>query len=293
MTDAPQPDAAPEYAGLSASLKGGRWSLRARWRLTLIVLASCLVVPLQWVVMRIIPPLWWPLCGLWHRTVGWLMGVRVVTIGTKVRKGPVLFVGNHISWLDILILGGRLPNASFVAKSEIAGWGLAATLTSLHRTIFVERGRRSDSANQRDRLMERLKEGSGLIMFPESTSTDGVRMDPFKSSLFSVAEKGDTVTDGHLVIQPVTISFTEMNGMPLVRSQKPRVAWLGEVEIVSHFRAFLDCHRTTVTLEFHDPVTVEDLGNRKQLAAHAETVVREGLQRSHRLEYRMGPRDAA
>lgn len=276
---------AVEYGGLKGALSDGRWTLRSRTRMAMIILLTLFVAPVQSILKRL-PVGWWFLVGFWHRAAGWIMGLRVKNIGVPAEKGPVLFVANHISWIDIMVFGGRLPRASFVAKSEIAGWGAAGWLAGLHRTIFVKRQRRTDSANQRDAMLERLKAGHGLILFPESTSTDGVSLEPFKSSLFSVAEKGNEATNGDLLVQPVTISYTEINGIPLTRAMAPIVAWLGDVELVSHVRDLLEYGRITVTLEYHKPLKLSDYGNRKKLAAASEKVVREGLVRAHRLTYR-------
>ena len=117
-----------------------------------------------------------------------------------------------------------------------------------------------------------------------------MRVIKFKSALFSVAERADEASDHTLLIQPVTLAFTEMNGMPLVRSQKPLVAWLGDMELFEHLRQFLGLARTVATIEFHQPITLAEAGSRKALAHYCEEEVRAGLERAHRLEMRMGPR---
>ena len=68
--------AAEEYAGLGRSLTGGDWTARSAVRLFSIFAASSILIPLQALLHRV-PGIWWPVAGLWHRTTGWLMGVRV------------------------------------------------------------------------------------------------------------------------------------------------------------------------------------------------------------------------
>ena len=282
-----------EYAGFTKAMGSQGWTFTARLRLFFIILTSLVIVPLQYLILKIIPDslggIWWRLPNLWHRSICFFAGVRVHTIGKPEKTGPVLFVANHISWLDIMLLGSCLPNASFVAKHEISGWGAAGWLAGLQRTLFVNRTRRTDSANQRDRMVARLKRGHNMIMFPEATSTDGVNMVPFKSALFSVAEVGDEATDHHLKIQPITISYSETNGMPMIRSQAPLVAWLGDVELLSHVRNFLAQARTTAVVEYHAPVTLGEFGHRKKLASYCEEEIKKGLERARRAEYRFGP----
>ncbi|MCK0069313.1 lysophospholipid acyltransferase family protein [Kordiimonas laminariae] len=282
---------AEEYGGLKSNLKSDGWSKLGLVRVSSVIAFSALVLPFQYLMIKSGLRIWWPIAGFWHRTVCRIMGVKVQFKGLKKHKGPVLYAANHISWLDIIILGGSLKNSSFVAKSDIEGWGTIASLCKLQKTVFVNRERRTDSARQRDALSSRVQDGDSLILFPEGTSTDGVKMAPFKSALFSVAERADAATDHNLLIQPLTIAYTEMNGMPIIRSQKPRVAWLGDVELFEHLREFLGMARTVVTVEFHEPTSFEAMGSRKALAKYCEAEVRGGLERALRHEMKLGPRE--
>lgn len=280
----------PEYAGLKSTIKAEGWTVLGFLRFVAVIIASIPLITVQAIMVKISSQYWWHFAGLWHRTVCRILGIRISIKGKIKHGGPVLYAANHISWLDILILGGVLENASFIAKSEMANWGLIGRLCALHKTIFVNRTRRTDSARQRDELVSRVQEGHSLILFPEGTSTDGVHVGAFKSALFSVAERADEATDHRLVIQPVTLAFTEMNGMPLVRSRMPLVAWLGDVELLSHLQQFLGQGRTSVTLEFHPAISLAEAGSRKALARYCEDHVRAGLERGHRLEIEHGPR---
>jgi len=281
---------AEEYGGLRSNFKADGWTVLGIIRVSTIVLASIPLLSLQVLMVRFSHRRWWLVAGFWHRTMCRILGLDVRIKGEVCHSGPVLYASNHISWLDIIVLGGRLENASFIAKSEMANWGMIGLMCHLHKTVFVNRMRRTDSKNQADRLTSRVKEGHSLILFPEGTSTDGISVVKFKSSLFSVAERADDASDHTLLIQPVTLAFTEMNGMPIVRSQRPLVAWLGDVELFEHLRQFLGLARTVATIEFHEPITFAEAGCRKDLAQYCEEKVRAGLERAHRLEMRMGPR---
>ncbi|WP_262692195.1 lysophospholipid acyltransferase family protein [Kordiimonas aestuarii] len=285
---------AEEYGGLRSNLSGEGWTILGIARTSLVVVASIFILPVQYFLVRFVPKAWWPLAGLWHRTMCRILGIEIQIVGApRDHKGPVLYACNHISWLDIVVLGGHLENASFIAKSEVAGWGLLGSLCKLHKTIFVNRERRSESARQRDALSERVREGHSLILFPEGTSTDGMRVSQFKSALFSVAERADEASDHHLLIQPVTLAYTGVNGMPLIRSQKPVVAWLGDVELFGHLRQLMGRARLEAVIEFHAPVTLAEAGSRKALASYCEREVRRGLERAHRAELKMGPQTHA
>jgi len=286
-------DAKPiEYAGLQQGLSGQTWSFRSRRRLVSLALVSAILLPLQWLWMRLQSRFWWQVAGFWHRSALAIMGVRVVEVGQrakKVRKNPAVYVANHISWLDILALGGRLPYASFVAKSDIQSWGFVGWMCTLHRTLFVNRERRSSSAKQANDLADRVRDGGSLIFFPEATSTLGTGIEPFKSSLFSVAQLANEGSDKPIRVQPISISYTRINNQPLTRARRPLVGWVGDVELLDHVIGIFNTERLTITIQYHPPVTLEEVGGRKQLARHCEAEIRAGLARLHRGEYRYGP----
>lgn len=285
------PAAPVEYGGLKSNLKTEGWSVLGLGRIAAVMAASVPIISVQYVMARFSKRHWWLFAGLWHRTMCRILGIDIRLVGAPAKDGVTLYAANHISWLDIIVLGGKLKNASFIAKSEVAGWGLLGTLCGLHKTVFVNRARRTDSARQRDELAGRVAEGHSLILFPEGTNTSGIDVAPFKSALFSVAERADEASDTMFQIQPITLAYIEVNGMPLVRSQKPWVAWLGDVELFSHLRQFTGRAKTVVTIEFHAPITLAEAGTRKELAQYCQARVKEGLERAHRAELRFGPRD--
>lgn len=209
----------------------------------------------------------------YHRWCCRLFGLRVICHGTRAEDGPVLFVSNHISYIDITILGSLLP-ASFVAKAEVATWPLFGLLAKLQRTVFIDR-RGARAATHRDDMLARLDRGDSLILFPEGTSGDGNRVLPFKSALFSVAQYEGA--KGPLTVQPVTIAYTQVDGMPLGRAFRPFVAWFGDMDLLSHFFGWLGLGAISVEVIFHDPVTFAEFGSRKALSDHCHDVIGNGL----------------
>jgi lyso-ornithine lipid O-acyltransferase len=232
------------------------------------------LMPVQWILLRIRSP-WAVLLPTWyHRTSSRILGFRVEVRGSISPQHPTLFACNHSSYTDISILGGVIPGC-FVAKAEVAGWPLFGCLAKLQRTVFVDRRVRT-TATQRDAMAERLGAGENLILFPEGTSNDGNRVLPFKSSLFSVAEYRSD--DGRaLAVQPVSITYTKLDGMPLGRAIRPMIAWYGDMEMFSHMWTLVGLGVVTVVVEFHPVVTLRDLGSRKALAEHCHRVVSNGV----------------
>lgn len=208
-----------------------------------------------------------------HRTCCRILGIKLETRGQIAAPGPTLFVANHTSYLDITILGAA-TNGSFVSKAEVADWPLFGLLARLQRTVFVDRRAREAGA-QRDQIAERLEAGDDLILFPEGTSSDGNGTLPFKSALFSAA--AIEVRGKPVAVQPVSVAYTRLDGMPLGRNLRPFYAWYGDMDLASHLLGVMGLGTVTVVVEFHPPVTLADFPNRKALARHCESVVANGI----------------
>ncbi|MFO0445988.1 MAG: lysophospholipid acyltransferase family protein, partial [Holosporales bacterium] len=139
----------------------------AALRLLGIILLTLALLPIQVVLHTLRLPLRGKLPRLWHRTLCRLLGLKVQRFGRVHRAPPTLFVANHSSYLDILVLGSLLK-CSFIAKKEIAGWPIFGFLAKLQNTVFVERTRQQAEA-QRDLVAALLAEGRNLVLFPEGT----------------------------------------------------------------------------------------------------------------------------
>ncbi len=214
----------------------------------------------------------------YYRLILRIVGLRVVVRGIQSAERPHLVVSNHISYFDIVALGS-LVAGDFIAKADIAKWPVFGIMAKAGRSVFIER-RRSATSNARDQIQDRLDDGDTLIMFPESTSGDGNRMKPFKSALFTVAERQVTGRDGRMQqikVQPVSIAYTRLNGIPLGVGWRPYVAWYGDMELAPHLWHVLKLGTVTVEVTFHPPVTLADFPSRKALASHCDSVVRREL----------------
>ena len=236
------------------------------------VAAASMLVPVELVMRRVQPRGRSRLPMLFHKAMTRALGIRVTVHNRPARRGGILFVSNHLSWSDVPVLGSRIL-AAFVAKSEVDGWAGINFLAGLGRTIYVERDRRQSAGEQRDAISERLRGGGDVILFPEGTSNDGVSVLPFKSSLFAVAHGPGTEA---LLIQPVTIAYTAINGMPMTRRRLAEIAWIGDMELWPHARDFMALGQIRAELLFHDAVRPQDFADRKALARHCHAVVADG-----------------
>ncbi len=207
---------------------------------------------------------------LFHTSLSRALGIRIVVHGAAARRRRVLFVSNHVSWADVPVLGAKL-RAAFVAKSEVSGWGLVGWLATLARTVYVDRERRQSIGDQRNAIGERLAAGENVILFPEGTNSDGTHVLPFKSSLFALADGIDDV-----LIQPVTIAYTYVNGIRVTRERLPDLAWIGDTELFPHALAFMALGKVRAEILFHPAVRASDFADRKALARHCEAAVSAG-----------------
>jgi 1-acyl-sn-glycerol-3-phosphate acyltransferase len=239
------------------------------WRATLYVLVTIPTGPIQAMLLLVRSPWSRRFPMIYHRLCTRILGFRVEPSGERSKAHPTLYVANHASYLDIPVLGS-LIDGSFVAKAEIANWPFFGTLAKLQRSIFVDR-RPGSSAKQRDMLIARLEADDDLIIFPESTSGDGIHMLPFKSALLSVAELRPH--GAPLIVQPVTVAYVRLDGMPLGRFYRPFVSWYGSMTVAPHLWTMLGLGAITVKVIFHPTVTIEQFGSRKLLAVHCYKVI--------------------
>ena len=211
--------------------------------------------------------LWW---------VGKVFGLRVIIRGEIVRQAPVLVVSNHVSWLDIIVLGGLVP-LSYVAKSEVAGWPIIGTLARLHRAIFVDRSRRSATFDIAKLIGHRLVAGDTIVLFGEGTTGDGNRVLPFRPALLASVREAMSANEGEgakVLVQPLSVVYSGLDGLPLGRADRPSIAWYGDMSLGPHLLRFLAIGPVDVTLSFGEAFEVTH-GDRKALAKKLSDEVRQ------------------
>jgi 1-acyl-sn-glycerol-3-phosphate acyltransferase len=251
--------------------------LMARLRATFIAAAFILftlpLMPVQWLLLKLRSPSARGFPQWYHRQVARLFGIHIRIVGKPVTGEGVLMVGNHTSWADIIIFSAATP-LSFVAKAEVGTWPFFGTLARLQRTVFVERSRRSATGAVADAINQRLAAGDALLLFPEGTSHDGNSVLPFKSALLGAAE-ARLAGGQHVKVQPVSVAFTGLHGMPMGRENRPLFAWYGDMEMVPHLWEALLSGPLDVEVRFHEPLSLDRM-DRKTLAAKAQEIVQTG-----------------
>ncbi len=247
--------------------------LRSLCRVSVYVIFTLIMIPIQYLAVVRRSNLQKSLPRWYHRQCCKILGFRVERRGRQSRVHPTLYVANHSSYIDIMVLGSLLQ-ASFIAKSEVASWPFFGWLAKLQRSVFVER-RRHKSGEGRDEMTTRLQAGDDLLLFPEGTSNDGNTVLPFKSALFAAAK---TEYDGQpITVQPVSIAYTRLDGVPMGRYLRPFFAWYGDMELAGHIWRAVGLGWVTVVVDFHPPVTLAEFTSRKAMSDHCYRQVSIGV----------------
>ena len=236
-------------------------------KLVLFTVAFALLITLSVLFGKIIPSIekWLPV--LFHKMLLWLLSIEVEIIGeTDHSKKSNLFISNHLSYLDIPILGSKFP-MRFVAKSEVENWPFFGFLAKKGRSIFIRRNK-TDSFIQKNKILDLLSSGDKIFIFPEGTTSDGNRVLEFKSSSFS------SVENQNFIIQPMVIVYSNLNGIPINRWLRPMIAWYGDMDLKPHLSKLVGLISIKAKLIYLEPVHTKNFENRKDLSNHLENKIR-------------------
>ncbi len=237
------------------------------------VMTSALIA-VQWLLTKLKLPGWATISLLYYRALCALLGIRVRVIGKPVRDKPVLIVANHMSWADIPVIGSVAPIA-FVSKREIADWPLIGTAAKMQRCVFVDRTRRHKTGDAVAEIAQRMIDGHPVVLFAEGTSSDGNRVLQFRSSLVGAVK--DVVAEGagadDVLIQPMSICYTAIAGLPMGRQHRPLVAWYGDLDFMPHLKEFLRSGAVDAVVTFGAPIVYG--ADRKALTKSVEETVRQ------------------
>ncbi|MDG2474383.1 MAG: lysophospholipid acyltransferase family protein [Paracoccaceae bacterium] len=242
----------------------------AFFKLLVFMLLTLILLPLYLIAQFVkkIKPGGFDFCirSLWSKFGLWLCNVRVEVHGSYTSSD--LYVCNHVSWLDILVLQSIL-NISFVAKSEVKQWPVFGFLAYIADTVFIER-RAVAAKRQQSDLVKFLQFGKRLCLFPEGTSTDGSYVLPFKSALFEVFVSLDKKDGSAVLVQPVSLVYHHSD------LANPTIfGWWGDMNLINHiFNVVANVKSGTVKVTFEEPIDAKKIGDRKKLALAAESLIK-------------------
>ncbi len=242
----------------------GTSQLRAARVGVLIALLLLVSAPFQVAVLTVAPSRRYALPLLVFRLGLKIIGIECDVRGSPPKSGPALIVCNHLSWIDIVVLGAHFP-CHFIAKREVAGWPVFGQLARVIGVMFLDRERRTATAPFRNEMEGAFDQDRILVLFPEGTSTDGSEVLPFKSALLPDARKAG------VPVHPLTLSLFG-NTEP-----HPFYAWFDDISLIEHMRRVFASGPLRARLDFGDRIAAESVAGRKELARRAHEVVSENL----------------
>ena len=208
-----------------------------------------------------------------HRLLCKILRVRSRRFGTPSAAAKRLIVANHVSWLDIPVLGAMEP-MTFLAKKEIGGPFLGRQAALLQGVVFVDRQRRRTIPKVNDEMAEAMRAGEPLVLFAEATTSDGNRLLRFRSSHFQAILEAREKGGGDAFVQPVFLYYRRIAGMPIARIDRPTFAWYGEMTFIPHLWRMIFSGGIACDVYYGDPLPVGADQDRKFLARAAEQAVR-------------------
>ena len=203
----------------------------------------------------------------WSVLILRLFGLKLKVIG-KQSYNSTIFVSNHISWTDILVIQSVL-DVIFVAKSDVKKMPGLGFLASIANTVFIDRNPQKISKDSLI-LKKKIEKGELICFFPEGTSTDGLRVLKFKSGFFQLLFDGIYNQNKYIKkVQPLSIYYKVHNK----NLSKDFYGWWGSMSIISHITKILCLSSGSVELKFHDSLNSEEFNDRKEIALAAENTI--------------------
>jgi 1-acyl-sn-glycerol-3-phosphate acyltransferase len=222
-------------------------------------------------------PFWHAVPMLAHKVVCTYLGIKITQIGKPAKGKPTLLLSNHISWMDIPAIGSAVP-ISFVAKAEVGRWPVVRTLARMQKTIFVDRTRKTDTGRVVAEMSARMNEGRAVVLFAEGTSDIGSHVLPFRSALVGATQAAMKAGDAsEIYIQPMCIAYTQLNGLPISRAERTKIAWVGDMGLMDNMSDILLSGSKSVSIMFGEPILIDDSTDRKAITRQAHAQVRDML----------------
>ena len=235
----------------------------------LIIVIIILIAPIQslLVIFNLKYRFYLPI--LFHRSILKILSIKVKLIGKNNKYRPLVLIGNHTSYIDIMVLGSLMP-ISFVAKSEISKWFLFGFLAKLQNTVFINR-KNFKTQESLNKINKKLNSNYAIVLFPEGTTNAGKKILNFKTSLFNLFEYNNT-----LRLQNFTLCYTRVNCMPIDSRSRPKISWYGDMNLFKHLGDILKLGCLDVTVVFHPIFFTKGL-NRKEISNLSMKQVQEGI----------------
>lgn len=213
---------------------------------------------------------------LFSRIMCALLRVRVKVRGQMASERPLLLVPNHISWVDIVVLG-RTEFTAFLAKKDVASWPLLGPLAKVQGALFVDRGRKRLIPGVNQEIAQRMQAGDPVILFAEATTGDGTHLLKFHTSHFEACRDlmraYPEVTA--VYVQPIVIDYDRRDGLALGRAGRAHIAWYGDTGFAPHLWSMLKSGPTECLIDYLPPRPMHLNDHRKAMARMIQSDIRQ------------------
>jgi len=199
----------------------------------------------------------------WMKMLAIILNLKINHNGS-LSKNPVVFVSNHISWLDVVALGCD-RNCVFVAKNSVKKWPLIGTIAKLNGTLFINREDKKDIVKTLAKANNILASGVSIAFFPEATTTNGKVIKPFRTSLYQTAIHSSSN------VQAIGIRYSDRKG------KESPAPYVDDETFIAHLFKVLKTPKIEVKLAYCKPVEINNSYNRKILAETTQMQVAEIL----------------
>lgn len=286
---------------MSNNIEGLLISKVLAWsRLLLALLITIILSPFGFIYLKLVRRSPRGFVRLFFRIICWVIGLKVelktcdghgnksdidsscdvykeIITGDRGDKVRVLYVSNHVSYLDILSLRAFF-DVRFVAKGDMEDWTFLGWLATINETLFFNRSMR-ESSEQVSR-MEKELEGNGMdvLIFPEGTTGGGLGTLNFKSSLFDALPS--VAKNKTLILQPLSVFYSRIDNVPLTHFERDFIAWVGDEGFYPHIVRCLGLGCITVEIIIHESRQVGEHEDRKNLSKWSEKTIDRGLSQS-------------
>jgi 1-acyl-sn-glycerol-3-phosphate acyltransferase len=188
----------------------------------------------------------------WQAGLMRVFGFRLRRVGTPL-PGAVMFVANHVGWVDISILHSQRM-MGFVAKREIRSWPLVGWMAARGETIFHRRGSTESLGGVLETMVRRLREGRPVGVFPEGGTRGGAEVGPFHARIFTAA------VEAQVPVQPVALRYGERGDAQTV------VAFARGESFAGNFLRLLGEPARVAEVHFLEPIRPGDAEGRRRMA---------------------------
>lgn len=235
------------------------------------------IIPLQALINALRLPFWNVLPRFFHGVGCIFLGLRVQVVGHPATGRATLLVSNHISWTDIVAIGS-VADVTFVAKREVGEWFFVGMMARLQKTIFVDRTRRTDAKRTSTEMGAHMAGGNAVLLFAEGQSDVGTHVLPFRSALVGAAQHAMIEAGAKdVLIQPLTIAYTRLQGLPVGRNERSLIAWVKSKSLKQNVREILGGSVKDAVVVFGQPLSLSEKDDRKAVTRAAEQIVRQNL----------------